>query len=609
MSDIEKLKEMLVQQHEGDEQQLSVIFTDAPKVIVEAPAGYGKTTTMISRIAYLFASGQIPNPKRVLGLTFSVNAALKVKREIAEKLPELMGTPNNPTLVNDKVTVTNYHGFCKGVLKKYGYLITDFLRKDINSIKAIGDADVRKYSEISTLLSEDELNILEQMDSIIKVGEFPNKETIDQYNQLIIQKMIPLEYITHNAIILLTISLFSSFREVQKFYQNYYPLLIVDEFQDTNSIAWNLLEQLISPKSQLLFLGDPLQRIYGFIGALPNIMSIAAEKYGMQPISLSKNYRFRANQEMLKLDANIRANAERCFEFQPEGRIAKLPAFYGGTQEDEATLIASKVTKLQKNEPNCRIAILCRGRNKNSEVIENALSAQNIPYFYGMFTDEDQDYIDFHITCQNMFVRRFGKSRNLGSRSLELFVENIKNEYTDASAKITTSLLSLLDALIKKVSTDYVSLTSEDKYALILDIFENRQLKQAMEYVDENIIISTIHGAKGLEWEYVFIADIERWIFPNYFTCKECPQKFSSFERCKCRMVTPVENQFQSTIIDELSVFYVGVTRARKQAYISASAKRYNSYRQEKYSGFSCLAALPGIQLVDAEKLERDRTQ
>lgn len=168
MSDIRKLRELLIRQHEGDERQLSVIFTEAPKVIVEAPAGYGKTTTMISRIAYLFASGQIPNPKRVLGLTFSVNAALKVKREVAEKLPELMGISNNPILVNDKVTVTNYHGFCKSVLKKYGYLISDLLRKDINSIRAISDTDVRKCSEINIFLSENEINILEQMDAVIK---------------------------------------------------------------------------------------------------------------------------------------------------------------------------------------------------------------------------------------------------------------------------------------------------------------------------------------------------------------------------------------------------------------------------------------------------------
>lgn len=600
---IEELKELLIRQHEGDERQLSVIFTEAPKVIVEAPAGYGKTTTMISRIAYLFASGQIPNPKRVLGLTFSVNAALKVKREIAEKLPELMGISNNPALVNDKVTVTNYHGFCKGVLKKYGYLISDLLRKDINSIKAIGDTDVRKCSEINVLLSEDEINTLEQMDSIIKTGALPDEVEIEKYNQLVIKKMLPLDYVTHNAIILMTTSLFSSFQEVRKFYQNFYPLLIVDEFQDTNSIAWNLLEHLISPKSQLLFLGDPLQRIYGFIGALPDIMTVAAEKYDMQPITLSKNYRFRDNPEMLKLDANIRANAETCFAFQPSDSAAQLPAFYGCTQEDEAVLIATKIAEIQEKKPDCKIAILCRGRNKNSEKIEQALSSVNIPYFYGMFTDEDQDYIDFHIVCQNMFVRCFGKRRNLGSHALELFVKSVKTEYADVTAKTTMSLLSLLEALIKKVSTDYISLTSEDKYSLILDIFENRQLKQAMEYVNQNIIMSTIHGAKGLEWQYVFLADVERWIFPNYFTCNECLQKFSPFERCKCKIYLPLEKQLQSKIIDELSVFYVGVTRARTQVYISASAKRYNSYNQEKSSGFSCLAAMPGIELIDATQI------
>lgn len=601
MSDVEKLKKLLIHQHEGDEQQLSVIFTEMPRVIVEAPAGYGKTTTMISRIAYLFASGQIPNPKKVLGLTFSVNAALKVKRDVAEKLPGLMGVSNNPTLVNDKVTVTNYHGFCKGVLKKYGYLITDLLRKDVNTIKAIGDTEVRKYPEINTLLTEDEKNILEKMNHIIKTGNFPEGEVLERYDQLVIQKMIPLGYITHNAIILMTISLFSSFQEIKKFYQNYYPLLIVDEFQDTNSIAWNLLEHLISPKSQLLFLGDPLQRIYGFIGALPNVMSVAADKYDMQLISLSQNYRFKTNPEMLKLDANIRVNSEKLFEFKPDVRMAQLPAFYGVTQENEAVLIASKIADIQKYEPNCKIAILCRGRNINSEIIEHALATHDIPYFYGMFTDEDQDYIDFHFICQNLFVQRFGKRRNLGSYSLKAFVESIKDKYANASAKINISLLSLLDALIKKVSTEYVSLTPEDKYSLILDIFENRQLKQAMEYVDENIVMSTIHGAKGLEWEYVFLADVERWVFPNYFTCNECSHRFDHFEDCKCKMTTPVEMQFQTTIIDELSVFYVGVTRARKQAYISASAKRYNSYNQKKDSGFSCLAAMPGIQLINAK--------
>lgn len=151
--DIDRLKAQIKDLHENDEKQLDVIFTESPRVIVEAPAGYGKTTTIISRIAYLYASGRIPNPKKVLGLTFSVNAALKVKRDVAEKLPSLIGITNNPTSVSEKITVTNYHGFCKSVLRKYGYLITPQSRKDINLFKAIGENDISSYPQLTVVLS------------------------------------------------------------------------------------------------------------------------------------------------------------------------------------------------------------------------------------------------------------------------------------------------------------------------------------------------------------------------------------------------------------------------------------------------------------------------
>lgn len=600
MLDIEVIKEKISKQHEGDERQLSVIFSEQSRVVVEAPAGYGKTTTMISRIAYLFATGKIPNPKRILGLTFSVNAALKVKREISEKLPILMNEKNNPALVGEKATVTNYHGFCKSILKKYGFLLSDTLREDINLFKAIGDNEIPKLPEICSQISVAEQNKINELEGQIKNGSCPENEDIWYYNDLIIRFLLPMGYITHNAVILFALELFSKFPQVKCFYHNYYLLVIVDEFQDTNGIAWELLKSLISEKTQLLFLGDPLQRIYGFIGALPNIMDIATKEYQMTHVTLNQNYRFRNNREMLKLDANIRFNAQNEFKVDITDSEAELSAFWGAKQEDEAKQVVDKINRLLKDNPNTKIAILCRGRNPNAGVIENELTNRDIKYFYGMFTDEDQDYVSFHIKCQELFISKYGKSKSITKKSLISFTETLKKVYETYQNKTISSLIALLDALIEKVAMDYAGLSQEEKYTLLMDIFENRQLKQAMEYVDTNVVITTIHGAKGLEWEYVFLPDIERWIFPNYFTCKECLNIYRNPQNYRCILPDTISNVTMTSLLDELSVFYVGITRARKQVYASASGERYSN--GPKPSVFSCLVNISGIKLVDAKK-------
>jgi DNA helicase-2/ATP-dependent DNA helicase PcrA len=600
-TDVVAIREKITAQHGGDEKQLEVIFSDSPRLIVEAPAGYGKTTTMISRIAYLFATGGIPNPKRILGLTFSVNAALKVKREVAEKLPELLGTQNSPIAISEKVTMTNYHGFCKGVLKKYGYLLADALRKDVNLFKAVGEGKVGQRAELTTLLTQQETQTLKAMEESIKASTMPNREAIQAYNGIVAKKLLPVELITHNAVILFVAEIFERFAEVRKFYQNFYPLIVVDEFQDTNCIAWGLLDSLISDGANLIFLGDPLQRIYGFIGALPGIMDEAADKYDMTQIALAQNYRFKDNDEMLKLDTNIRANAATAFS-PTITDVAQLPAFWGKVQEDEATKIVGKVRTVIADGVD-RIAILCRARGKNADIIEEQLLKDGISYFYGMFTDEDRDYIEFHNKCQGAFVRRFGKQKHINKKALTAFSDGIKQVYAATEDKTSASLLLLLDALIEKVAVDYAELQAEDKYDLMIDIFENRQLKQAMEYVNSQVIFSTVHGAKGLEWDYVILTDIEQWV---YTVCRDCTSPLkNAADKSYCQLPQPVPDRIQSQLLDDLCVFYVGLTRAKKQVYVSASAERFNSKGRQFTNGkICCLAMVNGVKLVKAEKYD-----
>lgn len=598
---LDEIKEVLSLQHEGDEKQLEVIFSDSSRLIVEAPAGYGKTTTMISRIAFLFASGRVPNPKRILGLTFSVNAALKIKRDVAEKLPSLLSTQNNPISLSDKVTITNYHGFCKGVLKKYGYLLSDSLRKDTNLFRAIDEGGVGENPDLKLLVTTPELDLLKRVDVLVKATTVPDRKMREKYLSIISRLLLPLNFITHNAVLLLTVDLFEKYPEIRKFYQNYYPLIVVDEFQDTNGIAWQLLKQIISENTQLVFLGDPLQRIYGFIGALPDIMTLASDEYNMEKVVLSKNYRFRNNPEMLKLDKNIRANAACGFDPHIDpADVSQLPLLWGITQQNEAQQIAAKAQSLL-NDDGDRIAILFKGRGVNAEIVEAELTANGIQYFYGMFTDEDPDYTRFHAKCQELFIEKFGGSRVINKRAMQTFSRSVKNAYSEENGRTVDSLLKLLDALIEKVSVDYADLLPEDKYNLLLDVFDNRQLKQAMEYVESRVILSTIHGAKGLEWEYVIISDVEQWVLS--FNCRDCtsPDKNNPQTNC-CRLPQNISGDFKSALLDDLCVFYVGLTRARKQAFVSASSERFNANGRRFVNGkICCLALVTGVELAREE--------
>ena len=595
---LDKIKGTITTLHEGDERQLEVIFSKDDRVIVEAPAGFGKTTTMISRIAYLYASGSIPNPQRVLALTFSVNAALKIKREIAAKLPSLLNQRNNPMSLSDKMTVTNYHGFCKSVLDKYGFLLSDLLRKNINLFFALGDEEIEKRSDISTLVTNDELSLISSINESIKKSQMPADEEISAYNSIVIRKLLPHDYITHNAVILMTLELFKKHVSVKAFYSNYYPLIIVDEFQDTNCIAWNLIEQLIGSNTKLLFLGDPLQRIYGFIGALPSLLDNATKQYSMKKVTLSKNYRFRNNMQMLLLDANIRLNAQLGFNLR-DCECANIPAYWGKSQEDESEQVTLKVADVLSQNPESKVALLLRGRNDSVPILEQALQKASLEYFYGMFTDEDMEYVRFHEHCQNVLIKNLGKTRYVNSRSLKQFVKIAEETYMAEDERTAASLNKLLDALVEKVTLDYGDLQAEEKYDYLLDVFENRQLKQAMEYVDSPVILSTVHGAKGLEWDYVFIIDLEIWGMPGYFICKDCGNKYDKTTAAKCRFPDVSNADFKERMLDELSVFYVATTRARKQVFVSASQNRANG----KSGKFSCFASLPGIKLVDARSM------
>ena len=112
------IEDIIEAKHAGDVEQLRFVFSDDKKIIVTAPAGCGKTTAMVSKIAWELSSGHILSNKKVLAMTFSVNAAMKIKDALKTLLPNLV---ENVQQYISKVDVANYHNFAMRILFKHGY--------------------------------------------------------------------------------------------------------------------------------------------------------------------------------------------------------------------------------------------------------------------------------------------------------------------------------------------------------------------------------------------------------------------------------------------------------------------------------------------------------
>lgn len=586
-SEITLIKSRIENKHKGDAKQLEVVFSPHKRLLVEAPAGYGKTHTMVSRIAYLIAIGQIPVPKRLLALTFSVNAAYKIKKDVSKNIPELLEGLNKQIKIKEKTYISNYHGFCRSILKKYGYILHPALLH-LDTLQSVDDSKSDAIMQSFKTISLDEANILSDFNSGVKnIDGTYLKENIDKYNSVVISELLLKEAIPFNAIITLTIKLFQEHSSILSFYQNYYTTILVDEFQDTNLLSYWLLHFLITEKTNLLFLGDSLQRIYGFIGAVPNLLSHAKKKFDLELIALDKNYRFASNENMLQLDKIIRQNAVTPFQ-NPNALNSKVEFNIYENQEKEASEVVIKSQKILHEQPTSSVAVLVKQRGPNVEYIIETFNMNHIPFFYGLFTDDDIEYVEFNRKCLYGFIELLKETSKVTKKVGRKHIDKIKGIYADNDLAIISALFELLEIFWSRLFIDYSFLSNEDKINLIKDTFEHNGIKQYMEFLDTKIIISTIHAAKGLEWDYVILPDMEKDSFPNWFgLCNKC--------KCDTDCNFIVSKEIEKSFLEELSVFYVAVTRARKQIYFTASKTQLTKNGEFK-KNYSCFMKLPGME-------------
>ncbi len=610
--------------HDGqiDKEQLEVIFSRYPQLVVEAPAGYGKTKTMVSKTAYILATNQILYPKKILSLTFSINAAFKIRNDITQQLPKILSSSKKLSLDSVRsIYTTNYHGLCRRILKRYGYLISSDLSK-IDSLKGVAifinddrNYSLRRFSGDLLLwgigLTNNEIDLLYQFTKSIKDAGNEElrvealktiRENLKSYLQIVKQKFLPKGYILFDSILLFVRLLFHDYPEIRNFYRGYFPTIFVDEFQDTNILQWSLLQDLIGRDgeypNQLFLFGDQYQKIYEFIGAMQGLIDIAKLSYEFNFISLLTNHRFMNNPKILLFDENIRKIARSPANPQIQN-VTTLEVFRTPNQNEEGKQIVAIIQRLVEKEPGCTIAILTRAGKENQNTIKlveyfNSRKAEGFTYFFALYSDEDQEYIDFHRRCESSLYANILLNHNF----LRMRNQVCQDMRVDNPSETWTSLQILLDTFFKQITEEYRFLSLEEKTELVIDVLHNNALKQYLMYVKTSqITLSTIHGSKGLEWDYVVLPDMEKSSFPSYPSlCKVCGDGQDCQPDWK-QVFLDKKSSFLGQFKEEINVFYVGGTRARKAVYFTYSDEGLNTKGEKRDNLPSCFLKLEGLQI------------
>lgn len=548
-----------------------------------APAGCRKTTAMVSKIARELSVGHIPSNKKVLAITFSVNAAMKIKDSLKTLLPDLV---ENPSQFLSKVDIANYHNFAMKILFKHGYCFNpEFVNLASFQIVNENSCILNRY-----LTSSDERKMSAVEDAVKASDKDGLMAALDDYWDVINKKLIINRVITYNGILISAIKLLRK-KQVKSFYQEYYKMIIIDEFQDTNLLGYLLIKKLIGNNISI-FLGDNIQRIYGFIGAVNDIFRIVSETYQTVKFEFKKNYRFKTNDRMKDLDLLIRDYAEN---YRPSVLTATILLKRLNSDSEEERFIVEGIKKIIFNS-NDKIAVLVRAGWQGDSIVKE-LDLQGIPYFNALYGESDIEHNKFYDVAIEEFHKNVqGKAIQ---RDLEKCLNAVKTReteiYTDPGRKYIFDsmykLLGILFAESKKWDGNV-----KDKYENIDFTLGNNGLKHMMEFIEESVVITTIHSAKGLEWEYVIIPKLNAHAFPpSRFVCQPCQSERScdsGFDYCKFQFGESLEKSFK----EEISIFYVAITRAKKDVYMTVNTglNRWNHHKQT-----NCLINLLGIREKD----------
>lgn len=527
-----------------DEQQREAALSLLGPTVILAGAGTGKTRTITHRIAYGILRGDF-SENRVMALTYTNRAA----GELRARLRGL------------GVHSVNAKTFHAAALSQLEYFWRDFfgieaprvleskskaigkaaeelkIRLDANTIRELAsEIEWRKYSMLS---------LEEYLDQIATRPVIQGLAPIRSYEIQVAYEdaKVKAKQIDWEDVLLLCTGMLKSEPRALAHVHQQYRFFTVDEYQDISKLQQELLDTWLGDRSDLCVVGDPNQTIYSFSGANASFLENFDSRYpGANVIELTKNYR--STPEIISLANRVRGNQkfEPLEAIRPRGFEPQVLEFQD--REKECDFVANKIKDLLSSGMKAsQIAVFYR-INAQSEHIENALSKAGVEY---QVRGGQRYFSRPEIMSAVRMVR--AEAANPSGSSLYETVSAIARSlgWQSIAPNVSGRALEQWEALNSLVQIAD-ELGEEATIKTFANELEERQRSQH-EPTRESITLSTIHAAKGLEYKAVFIMGAVEGYLP----------------------ISYAKTELQ--ISEEQRLFYVGVTRAKDQLFITWANK------------------------------------
>ena len=605
-------------------QQKEAVETLEGPVLILAGAGSGKTKTLTHRIANLIAHGILPS--HILAVTFTNKAANEMRERLwlltsqralerdASDQPPRSFMPFMGTFHGIAVKILREEADAMGLDRNFTIYDADdqisLIRRVMKDLRLTDNKNLKPKSVHSIISNEK--NQGNSPEDYVARAIYPNQKQIAKVFEKYEKEKAKAQALDFDDLLLKELELFKTYPEIRKKWQKRFEHILIDEYQDTNSVQYNIVKLLVNEKQNICVVGDDWQSIYSWRGAdFTNILNFEKDFPGAKVIKLEQNYRSTGNileASQKVINKNKVRTDKVLFTEAKKGEPIDIESLRD--EDDEANFVARQIMLLKRDYDDFSdFAVLYR-TNAQSYSFEKAFMNYQIPYkivggvrFYDRKEVKDvlailrlivnqRDQVSLSRVVQNVLsgvgeasltkiinamnkldgnnpltnpdiqdVLPAGKARNGFLR----LVNYLKK--TDSSQDPGNIVQKTVEYFNFKALTDDGTPSAEERMRNLEVLAGNVENYDSMEdfladsalmsSADESsgknsVTLMTMHAAKGLEFPVVFLVGMEDGLFPSS------------------------RAEDESSLEEERRLAYVGMTRAMQKLFLTYAASRYS---------------------------------